>query len=96
MTFVQGNDWIGWAASALLFVTLSAQVLQQWRSKNVQGVSAWLFIGQVLSSVLFIVYSVLGGNWVFVTSNVFILVLALVGQGVYWRSRALQAGKKNR
>lgn len=84
------NDWIGWTASAFLFVTLSTQVVQQWRSHSVQGVSAWLFIGQVLSSVLFIIYSVLGGNWVFVTSNVFILILALVGQGVYWRSRAKQ------
>ncbi|CAN5237769.1 hypothetical protein BH09PSE6_BH09PSE6_00820 [soil metagenome] len=80
------NDFIGWAASCLLFITLSWQIREQWRSRSDHGVSPWLFVGQVLSSALFIVYSVIGGNRVFVVSNTFILLLAIVGQLVYWRN----------
>jgi uncharacterized protein with PQ loop repeat len=83
---MEHTDYVGWAASVLLFITLSWQVRQQWRSGSVSGVSPFLFTGQVLSSALFVIYSALLANWVFVVSNVFILVLAVVGQLVYLRN----------
>lgn len=83
---MQPQDWIGWGASALLIITLSRQIVTQWRSDSTEAVSAWLFVGQSLSSVGFIIYSVLVDNLVFIVTNSLILATALVGQGVYlWR-----------
>lgn len=50
---------LGWLSSAILLLTLLGQVRQQWLADNVQGVSPWLFFGQVLASLGFIIYSVL-------------------------------------
>ncbi|HEY0332375.1 MAG TPA: SemiSWEET family transporter [Stenotrophomonas sp.] len=82
------EDWIGWAASALLIATLVRQILKQWRSESTDGVSGWLFLGQSASSVGFIIYSVLLGNLVFIVTNSLILLTALAGQAVYlWRRK---------
>lgn len=72
-------DIIGWIASAILLATLIRQIAKQ-RKEGGGGVSKWLFIGQSTASVGFIVYSVLVGNWVFIVTNVCILITALVGQ----------------
>jgi MtN3 and saliva related transmembrane protein len=78
---------IGWAAAAILLATLSRQVYSQWRDRTSEGVSKWLFVGQVSASVGFIVYSWLLASWVFVGTNALILVTALLGQWVYLRNR---------
>jgi MtN3 and saliva related transmembrane protein len=75
-------DMIGWAAAAILLATLSRQVYTQWRERSSRGVSSWLFIGQLVSSTGFIIYSVLLHSWVFVATNVLILIVAAVGQWV--------------
>ncbi|CAE6766645.1 hypothetical protein XarzCFBP7410_04595 [Xanthomonas arboricola pv. zantedeschiae] len=72
-------DLVGWLASAVLIATLIRQIYKQWRSDAAQGVSRWLFIGQISASVLFILYSYLVGNAVFIVSNVLILLTALTG-----------------
>ena len=76
-------QWIGWASSAILLITLMRQVYTQWRTRTDAGVSQWLFIGQVTASVGFTLYSVLLGNWVYIASNVAILGTAIVGQCIY-------------
>ncbi|MDP9082566.1 MAG: PQ-loop domain-containing transporter [Pseudomonadota bacterium] len=78
--------WIGWASSVILLATLIRQVYTQWRSHQVSGVSRWLFIGQVTASVGFTVYSLLLGNWVFASSNIAILITAVVGEVIYLRN----------
>jgi MtN3 and saliva related transmembrane protein len=75
-------DIIGWAAAVILMVTLSRQVYTQWREGSSRGVSSWLFIGQLVSSTGFIIYSLLLHSWVFVATNVLILIVAGVGQWV--------------
>jgi uncharacterized protein with PQ loop repeat len=75
-------DWIGWASALVLIVTLGRQVFKQWRQGNEQGVSTWLFGGQVLASIGFSVYSYLLENWVFLATNLVLLVNALLGQYV--------------
>jgi MtN3 and saliva related transmembrane protein len=87
---MESADWLGWAASAVLLATLARQVYGQWRDKTSQGVSSWLFIGQVSASCGFVVYSWLVGNWVFVVTNTAILCTALVGQWVQVRNARLQ------
>jgi uncharacterized protein with PQ loop repeat len=81
------TELIGWAAAAILLTTLGRQVYSQWRDRTSEGVSKWLFVGQVSASVGFIVYSWLLASWVFVGTNALILVTALLGQWVYLRNR---------
>lgn len=89
-----GTDMVGWASAFVLVMTISRQVYSQWRSGSVEGVSKWLFIGQITASVGFTVYSYLVENWVFVFANFFILLTALVGQFVYLRNKRRASARK--
>lgn len=60
---------IGWTSSLILLAPLVKQVYKQWREGNSEGVSKWLFIGQLAASVGFTIYSYLLGNWVFTVTN---------------------------
>ncbi len=73
-------DVIGWLASMVLLATLVRQMWTQLRSTSVQGVSRWLFIGQITASALFLIYSFAVHNTVFVVSNAAILLAAVAGQ----------------
>lgn len=88
------TNLIGWCATLILLLTVSSQVYTQWRTHSVQGVSNWLFIGQLAASTGFVIYSVLQGDWVFVASNVMLLITALVGQWIFLRNRR-RAQKKD-
>jgi MtN3 and saliva related transmembrane protein len=77
-----GVEAIGWLSSALLVATLVHQVLKQLKSGHSEGVSRWLFIGQLAASSGFIVYSALLRNWVFVVTNALLIVNALVGYAI--------------
>jgi uncharacterized protein with PQ loop repeat len=92
---VQGVDWIGWLSSIVLLMTLGNQVRKQWRSGESQGVSRWLFVGQTAASVGFSVYSLLLENWVFVVTNLLILLNALAGQWVTARNRRAQRARRH-
>jgi len=74
------TDVIGWFAAAVLMLTIGRQVFTQWRDKTCAGVSKWLFAGQIVSSVCFIIYSWLLRNWVFVVTNTAMLAIAVLGQ----------------
>ena len=82
-----GIEWIGWCAASILLLTISRQVYTQWRERSTQGLSRWLFIGQLAASTGFVVYSWLLGNWVFVITNVLMLVTAGVGQAIYLNNK---------
>ena len=56
------TDAIGWTAAVILLMTLSRQVYTQYRDRTSQGVSRWLFVGQCVTSVLFVIYSWLLGS----------------------------------
>jgi uncharacterized protein with PQ loop repeat len=81
------TELIGWLSSAILLLTLSWQVRKQWREGRSEGVSRWLFAGQVAASVGFTLYSWLVRNWVFVVTNALILCNALVGLAIVLRHR---------
>ena len=82
-------DIIGWISAAILVMTISRQVYSQWRSCSVEGVSKWLFIGQLAASLGFTIYSYLVDNWVFVFANFFIFLTAVAGECVYVRNKRL-------
>jgi MtN3 and saliva related transmembrane protein len=73
------TELIGWGSSLVLFATLVRQIWQQWQADSDEGVSPWLFIGQMTASAGFTLYSALIGNWVFVVTNVVLALAALVG-----------------
>lgn len=81
-------QWIGWASSAILLMTLMRQAYTQWRTHSDAGVSRWLFIGQLSASLGFTLYSVLLRNWVYIVSNLAILATAVVGQCIYVRNKS--------
>ena len=81
-------DAIGWAASAMLVVTLLRQIYIQSKDTSAKGVSHWLFAGQIASSVGFVAYSWMLHNWVFIVTNSVILATAVLGQVVMMRKRA--------
>ena len=82
-------ETVGWASAMVLALTISSQVYTQWRSKSCAGVSSWLFIGQIVASLGFVVYSYLLGSWVFVWTNAFNLMAALIGQSIYMHNRRI-------
>ncbi|WP_425488030.1 hypothetical protein [Marilutibacter penaei] len=79
-------DALGWTASGVLLLTLGRQVWVQWRERRTEGVSSWLFIGQMTASLGFTVYSALIGNAVFVLTNAALLLTAIAGQLIYRRN----------
>ena len=72
-------ELIGWGSSLVLFATLVRQIVQQWQADSDEGVSPWLFIGQMTASAGFTLYSALIGSWVFVVTNVVLALASLVG-----------------
>lgn len=86
------TDMVGWLSALILILTISRQVYTQWRTKSIEGVSHWLFIGQVAASIGFVVYSFLVENWVFVVANICILLTALAGQLIYMRNKRIGSG----
>ena len=76
------TEAIGWLSSILLFVTISYQVLRQWRSGTSRGVSRWLFVGQLGASTGFLIYSWLIESWVFVVTNLLMMASAIAGLAI--------------
>ncbi|AUX47301.1 uncharacterized protein SOCE26_088190 [Sorangium cellulosum] len=73
------EEAIGWASSVILVLTVAKQVYKQWKEKSSQGVSKWLFLGQMAASSGFVVYSWMVENWVFVVTNSLMLANGLTG-----------------
>ncbi len=78
---------IGWASSFILVLTIAKQVYKQWHEGSSEGVSTWLFVGQLAASTGFTIYSWLVGNWVFVVTNILMLLNGLVGLLIVLRHR---------
>ncbi|WP_437777842.1 hypothetical protein [Sorangium sp. So ce1097] len=81
------EEAIGWISSFILVLTVGKQVYKQWKSKTSEGVSRWLFIGQLAASVGFVVYSWLVENWVFVATNLLMVANALAGAVIVYIQR---------
>jgi MtN3 and saliva related transmembrane protein len=84
------DEVIGWASSAILVITITAQLHKQWKAGTSKGVSKWLFIGQFAASVGFVSYSWRIGNWVFVATNALLGIEALLGLGIVLMHRRRQ------
>lgn len=84
---MDGTELIGWASSIVLLITIGSQIHKQWEKGSSEGVSKWLFIGQMVASAGFTTYSWLVENWVFVITNALLLVSAMVGLAIVLHHR---------
>lgn len=73
---------VGWVSSGILVLTIAKQIYKQWQEGSSEGVSKWLFVGQIAASLGFTVYSWLVNNWVFVVTNSIMLINGLLGLGI--------------
>jgi uncharacterized protein with PQ loop repeat len=80
---------LGWASSLILLLTVGKQVYKQWKDGTSEGVSKWLFLGQIAASIGFLIYSVLITNWVFIVTNSLMVLNSLIGVSIllYHRKR---------
>ena len=78
---------IGWASSLILLATLVKQVHKQWKEGTKEGISKWLFVGQLAASVGFTIYSVITESWVFAFTNTALTLNNVIGIWLYFRSK---------
>lgn len=76
---------VGWVSSFVLLLTLVKQVKKQWEDKTSEGLSKWLFIGQLVASVGFTVYSFSVSNWVFTVTNGLLTINNVIGIYLYFK-----------
>ncbi|UOF02446.1 hypothetical protein ACES2L_05890 [Bdellovibrio bacteriovorus] len=76
---MSSNDLLGWAASLILIATIVNQVRKQIRDRTAEGVSIYLFAGQIVASLGLAVYSYNLGNWVFTVLNLVLLIANITG-----------------
>ncbi len=62
-----------------MLITLIKQVYKQWQEGTGEGVSKLLFVGQLLASIGFTIYSYMVENWVFTATNGVLVINNLVG-----------------
>ena len=84
---MEAQEWVGWAAVACLLATMTGQAWKQWRDRVKHGISKLFFVGQIASSFLFLCYSALLGNKVFVVGNALVLAAAVAGGSILWWNR---------
>ena len=87
------TEAIGWASSVILVLTIAKQVHKQWQAGTSEGVSTWLFVGQMAASVGFTIYSLLVRNWVFVVTNGLMVLNGVVGFFITLRHRRREAAE---
>lgn len=78
---------IGWVSSGILVLTVGKQVYKQWQENSSEGVSKWLFIGQMAASLGFLTYSLLVWNPVFIATNAVMVLNGLIGLMIVLRHR---------
>ena len=85
---IDATQWVGWAAVAALFFTMAGQAWKQWRDRVKHGMSKLFFLGQIVASLLFLTYSALVGDRVFVVGNALVLTAAIAGGAILLYNRA--------
>ncbi|HEV7376139.1 MAG TPA: hypothetical protein VGN95_15585 [Pyrinomonadaceae bacterium] len=92
---MNATELIGWCSSFILVLTIGKQVYKQWQEGTSEGVSKWLFIGQMSASLGFTIYSWLVNNWVFVVTNLVMLMSGVIGLGIVLHHRKRKRQTQN-
>ncbi|HKR01407.1 MAG TPA: SemiSWEET family transporter [Pyrinomonadaceae bacterium] len=91
---MNGTELVGWVSSFILVLTIGKQIYKQWQEGSSENVSKWLFIGQMAASLGFLIYSWLVSNWVFVVTNLLMLLNGILGLGIVLYHRKREQGGK--
>ncbi len=83
---------VGWASSVILLATLVKQVHKQWKDGNSEGISTFLFLGQLAASVGFTIYSYGVGSYVFMVTNALLTINNIIGIFLYFHFRKKKDG----
>jgi MtN3 and saliva related transmembrane protein len=86
------TEVIGWVSSLILVFTIGKQVYKQWSEGKSEGVSIWLFVGQIAASVGFAVYSYLVWNPVFIFTNSIMVLNGIAGLAINLYLKRREAG----
>jgi uncharacterized protein with PQ loop repeat len=78
---------IGFTSSFILLLTIGKQVYKQWSEGTSEGVSKFLFLGQITASVGFLIYSIMKNDMVFIVTNALMVVNSLVGIAILFHHR---------
>lgn len=87
------TEIIGWASSLILLATLVKQVYKQWKDESSEGISKFLFVGQLAASTGFTIYSYLVGSWVFMVTNGLLTINNIIGICLYFFFRRRHSAK---
>ena len=87
------TEVIGWVSSLILVFTIGKQVYKQWSEGKSEGVSIWLFVGQIAASVGFAVYSFLVWNPVFIFTNSLMVLNGVAGLAVNFYLKRREASQ---
>ena len=94
------TEAIGWISSLILVLTIGKQVYKQWHEDSSEGVSKWLFVGQISASLGFTIYSWMVRNWVFVVTNSLMLLNGIAGLLIVlhhrWRTQKRGGGSSGK
>jgi uncharacterized protein with PQ loop repeat len=91
----KGVEILGWISSVVLVLTIGKQVHRQWKTGTSEGVSRWLFLGQCAAEIGFIAYSWMLRNWVFLFTNIVLLLESVVGYALVLRHRERDCGSSS-
>ena len=78
---------IGFTSSFILLLTIGKQVYKQWSEGTSEGVSKFLFLGQITASVGFLIYSIMKNDMVFIVTNALMVVNSLIGIAILFHHR---------
>lgn len=84
---MEATQFVGWAAVAALFFTMAGQAWKQWKDDVKRGIGKFFFVGQVAASSLFLAYSVMLGETIFVVGNALVLTASIAGGVILWYNR---------
>ncbi len=87
------TEVIGWVSSLILVFTIGKQVYKQWSEGKSEGVSIWLFVGQIAASVGFAIYSFLVWNPVFIFTNSLMVLNGVAGLTVNFYLKRREASQ---
>ncbi|MGZ5080407.1 MAG: hypothetical protein ACXWHZ_13220 [Usitatibacter sp.] len=82
------QQMVGWGAVIALFLTMAGQAWKQWQQRVKHGIGKLFFVGQVLASALFLAYSAMLGDRVFVVGNTLVLLASIAGGTILWWNRS--------
>jgi MtN3 and saliva related transmembrane protein len=82
-------ELVGYCAAILTTASFLPQAWRTWRTRDVSGISLWMYVVFAMGVFLWLVYGLLAGAWPIIVANAITLALALaiLAMKVKWGRR---------